>query len=410
MKNVLAMILAGGRVDELDVLTFMRPKSVLPFGALYRIIDFPMSNLMNSGIERVGILSQYRPFYLINHIANGQPWDMVGRNRFAVILPPFKGREASDWYKGTADAVYRNIDFIKMYNPDLVLILSGDHIYKMDYLDIINYHVEKKADLTIAFTPVPREGPDRFGQGLMEGEDSTGGKLIEYVEKPKRRVHEWASLTIYVFNRKVLLDALEENADKDSHEFGKDIIPSLLGNRRIYGYKHTGYWGYTRTLEEYWRTNMALLGDRAQIDLKSWQIRTNLAHREIRDRQPTIFGPSSAVRDSLVHSGCHVKGKVSRSLLFPGVVVEEGAVVEDSILFFDTKVGRQARVARTITDIGVDIGRSATVGGPGGKLSVIGMESSLPEEIVVHDGVTIYPNVASDRFTRREYGSGEIVK
>jgi glucose-1-phosphate adenylyltransferase len=335
---------------------------------------------------------------------------MVGRNRFAVILPPFKGREASDWYKGTADAVYRNIDFIKMYNPDLVLILSGDHIYKMDYLDVINYHVEKKADLTIAFTPTPREGPGRFGQGLIEGQDPTGGRLVEYVEKPKRRVLDWASLTIYVFNQKVLLDALEENAGKDSHEFGKDIIPSLLGNSRIFGYKHIGYWGYTRTLEEYWRTSMDLLGDRAQIDLKSWQIRTNLAHREIRDRQPTIFGPASTVTDSLVHSGCLVKGKVSRSLLFPGAVVEEGAVVEDSILFFDTKVAKGARVTRTITDIGVAIGRSAIVGGPGGKLSVIGMESSLPEEIEVHDGVTIYPNVPADHFTQREYSSGEVVK
>ena len=410
MKSVLAMILAGGRVDELDVLTFSRPKSVLPFGALYRIIDFPMSNLMNSGIERVGILSQYRPFYLINHIANGQPWDMVGRNRFAVILPPFKGMGTSDWYKGTADAVYQNIDFIKMYNPDLVLILSGDHIYKMDYLDVINYHVEMKADLTIAFTPMPNEGPDRFGQGLIEGKDPTGGRLIEYVEKPQKRVHDWASLTIYVFNQRVLLEVLEENANKDSHEFGRDIIPSLIGKAMIHGYKHTGYWGYTRTLEEYWRTSMALLGDPARIDLKSWQIRTNLAHREIRDRQPTIFGPASSVKDSLVHSGCHVRGKVSRSLLFPGVVVEEGAVVEDSILFFDTKVAKEARVTRTIADIGVAIGRCAAVGGRDGKLTVIGMESSLPEEVKVHDGVTIYPNVAPDHFTQRDYGSGEIVK
>ena len=410
MKSVLAMILAGGRVDELDVLTFARPKSVLPFGALYRIIDFPMSNLMNSGIERVGILSQYRPFYLINHIANGQPWDMVGRNRFAVILPPFKGMEASDWYKGTADAVYRNIDFIKMYNPDLVLILSGDHIYKMDYLDVINYHVKMKADLTCAFTPMPDVGPDRFGQGLIEGKDPTGGRLIEYVEKPQKRVHDWASLTIYVFNQRVLLDALEENADKDSHEFGRDIIPKLLGKAVIHGYKHTGYWGYTRTLEEYWRTSMDLLGDPARIDLKSWQIRTNLAHREIRDRQPSIFGPASSVKDSLVHSGCHVRGKVSRSLLFPGVVVEEGAVVEDSILFFDTKVAKEAHVTRTIADIGVAIGRCATVGRPQGKLTVIGMESSLPEEVKVLDGVTIYPNVAADHLTQREYRTGEIVK
>ncbi|HUJ69087.1 MAG TPA: sugar phosphate nucleotidyltransferase, partial [Syntrophorhabdales bacterium] len=266
------------------------------------------------------------------------------------------------------------------------------------------------ADLTIAFTPMPNEGPDRFGQGLIEGKDPTGGRLIEYVEKPQKRVHDWASLTIYVFNQRVLLEVLEENANKDSHEFGRDIIPSLIGKAMIHGYKHTGYWGYTRTLEEYWRTSMALLGDPARIDLKSWQIRTNLAHREIRDRQPTIFGPASSVKDSLVHSGCHVRGKVSRSLLFPGVVVEEGAVVEDSILFFDTKVAKEARVTRTIADIGVAIGRCAAVGGRDGKLTVIGMESSLPEEVKVHDGVTIYPNVAPDHFTQRDYGSGEIVK
>ena len=410
MKNVLAMILAGGRVDELDVLTFLRPKSVLPFGGLYRIIDFPMSNLMNSGIERVGILSQYRPFYLINHVANGQPWDMVGRNRFAVILPPFKGREASDWYKGTADAVYQNIDFIRMYNPDLVLILSGDHIYKMDYQDVISFHLEKKADLTIAFTPMPQEGSHRFGQGLMEGQDARGGRLVQYAEKPKKRLFDWASLTIYVFNATVLLEALGENAGEDSHEFGKDIIPSLLGNSRIYGYKHCGYWGYTRTLEEYWKTSMDLLGEQARIDLRSWQIRTNLAHKEIRDRQPTIIGPSSVVQDSLLYTGCHIMGRVSRSLLFPGVTVEEGAAVEDSILFFDTKVAKGARVRRTITDIDVVIGQSATVGDSEGELSVIGTGSSLPEEVVVHSGVTIYPNVPTDRFTRTEYKTGDVIK
>lgn len=404
------MILAGGRVDELDVLTFLRPKSVLPFGALYRIIDFPMSNLMNSGIERVGILSQYRPFYLINHIANGQPWDMVGRNRFAVILPPFKGREASDWYKGTADAVYQNSDFIRMYNPDLVLILSGDHIYNMDYQDVIKFHVEKKADLTIAFTRVPREGSHRFGQGLIEDDDVRGGRLVQYAEKPRKALFEWASLTIYVFNPAVLFEALAQNVWKDSHEFGKDIIPSLLGSFKVYGYKHHGYWGYTRTLEEYWRTNMDLLGEKAKIDLASWQIRTNLAHREIRDRQPTILTPSSAVEDTLFYSGCQIRGRVSHSLLFPGVVVEEGAVVEDSILFFDTVVRREARVTRTITDIEAEVGPRTTIGDRGGELSVLGTGSSVPEGVTIQPGVTVYPNVAASRFTRKEYRTGEIVK
>jgi glucose-1-phosphate adenylyltransferase len=410
MKNVLAMILAGGRVDELDVLTFLRPKSVLPFGALYRIIDFPMSNLMNSGIERVGILSQYRPFYLINHIANGQPWDMVGRNRFAVILPPFKGREASDWYKGTADAVYQNSDFIRMYNPDLVLILSGDHVYQMDYQEVIKFHVEKKADLTVAFTRVPREGAHRFGQGLIEDGDARGGRLVKYAEKPRKALFEWASLTIYVFNPGVLLEALTENARKDSHEFGRDVIPSLLDSFNVYGYKHHGYWGYTRTLEEYWHTSMDLLDDRARIDLASWQIRTNMAHREIRDRQPTIVAPSSVVENTLFYSGCHIKGRVSRSLLFPGVVVEEGAVVEDSILFFDTVVGKEARISRAITDIEVKVGAKAIIGDREGELSVVGMGSSVPEDVRIQPGVTVYPNVEAGHFTRKEYRTGEIIK
>ena len=410
MKNVLAMILAGGRVDELDVLTFLRPKSVLPFGALYRIIDFPMSNLMHSGIERVGILSQYRPFDLINHIANGQPWDMVGRNRFAVILPPFKGRGASDWYKGTADAVYQNTDFIRMYNPDLVLIISGDHIYKMDYQEVISFHLDKKADLTVAFTTVPREGAHRFGQGLIEGGDARGGKLTKYAEKPKKALYEWASLTIYVFRTAVLLEALDDNARKESHEFGRDIIPSLLGSFRVYGYRHRGYWGYTRTLEEYWRTNMDLLGDQARIDLRAWQIRTNLAHGETRDRQPAIVGPSAVVRDSLLYSGCHVRGEVSHSLLFPGVQVEEGAVVEDSILFFDTVVKREARLSRTIADTGVEAGARTRIGGRDGALAVIGMGSIVPDEVSLEPGVIVYPRAEAGHFTKKAYESGEIVK
>jgi glucose-1-phosphate adenylyltransferase len=404
------MILAGGRVDELDVLTFFRPKSVLPFGALYRIIDFPMSNLMHSGIEKVGILSQYRPFYLMNHIANGHPWDMVGRNRFSVILPPFKGREASDWYKGTADAVYQNTDFIKMYNPDLVLILSGDHIYKMDYQEVISFHLEKEADLTVAFTEVPGEGSHRFGQGSIDNEEPRGGRLLAYVEKPKKRLFDWASLTIYVFNPGVLLEALAHNARKDSHEFGRDIIPALLGNFNIYGYKHRGYWGYTRTLEEYWQTNMDLLGDEAKIDVTAWQVRTNLEDREIRDRQPTIVGPYAEIDNSLLYSGCRIEGKVSHSLLFPGVCVEKGAVVEDSILFYDARVQREARVIRTIADVDVTLGPGTKIGGRGEELSVIGMASSVPEGVTIQPGVTVYPNVESQHFTRKEYKTGEIVK
>jgi glucose-1-phosphate adenylyltransferase len=410
MKSVLAMILAGGRVDELDVLTFTRPKSALPFGGLYRIIDFPMSSLMHAGIERVGILSQYRPFSLINHMSNGEPWDMVGRNRFAMMLPPFKGREASDWYKGTADAVYQNTDFLKLYDHDIVLIVSGDHIYRMDYQAVINFHLENNADLTVAFTPMPTYGTHRFGQGRIEGNDPRGGQLVEYVEKPHKRLFDWASLTIYAFKPDVLLEALKENANKDSHEFGKDIIPSLLGNFRIFGYKYNGYWGYTRTLEEYWQTNMDLLGEYPKIDIGKWLIRTNIAHSGIRDRQPARIGTSAAVDDSLIYAGCDIKGKVSHSILFPGVKVDEGAVVEDSILFFDTVVGRQSYVTRTIADNETHIGHDATIGEKNGKLAVIGMKSSLPDSIRIQPGVAVYPQVTESRFTRGEYKTGEIVR
>ncbi len=398
-------------MDELDVLTFFRPKSVLPFGALYRIIDFPMSNLMNSGIEQVGILSQYRPFYLINHIANGSPWDMVGRNRFATILPPFKGGEASDWYKGTADAVYQNIDFIRLFNPELILILSGDHIYRMDYQELIRFHLEKKADLTIGFTPMPPEGAHRFGQASIADGDPRGGRVTRYAEKPKRRLFDWASLTIYLFNPEVLIDALARNAQDESREFGRDIIPPLIGAGRVYGYKHHGYWGYTRTLEEYWRTSMDLLGESPRIDLKGWQIRTNMADRAIRDRQPSLIGPSAVVEESLFHGGCHIEGTVRRSILFPGVKVEKGAVVEDSIIFFDTRIGRDARVVRTIADTDVAVGAKARLGqDSSGDLVVLGMNSSIPEEVRIEPGVTVYPNVTSESFSRSDYHSGETIK
>jgi glucose-1-phosphate adenylyltransferase len=411
MLNVLAMILAGGRVDELDVLTFFRPKSVVPFGAVYSIIDFPLSNLMHSGIEKVGILSQYRPFYLMNHIANGAPWDMVGRDRFATILPPFKGGEASDWYKGTADAVYQNIDFIKLYNPDLVLILSGDHIYRMDYQEIIRFHQEKKADVTIAFTETPQEGADRFGQASIEDEGPEGGRILQYLEKPKKNRLDWASLTIYAFQPDILYTVLEENAKKSSHEFGKDILPALLNGGRVYGYKHRGYWGYTRTLEEYWKTNMDLLGDKPLIDLKAWKIGTNLADKGVRDRQPAIVGPRASIKDSLFYSGCKIEGKVTRSILFPGVTVAEGAEVSESILFFDVSVGPGAKVTKTISDTGVTVGPGATIGGDRSKgLSVIGMNTRIPDGITIESGVTVYPHLTPEQFGKNVYHAGEVVK
>jgi len=253
MSKTVAMILAGGRVDELGVLTFYRPKSTVPFGSLYRFIDFPLSNLMFSGIHRVGILSQYRSSSLVEHIGTGASWDMTGRHRGITILPPFKGLHASDWYKGTADAVYQNLDFLSAQMPDHVLIISGDHVYSMDYNDLIRFHHDMNADVSAAFVNVPVTGSSRFGLGKIADDDPRGGRLIEYVEKPERPISSWASMTIYLFNFEILKEALEDNVLSDSHEFGRDIFPVLLSTCRVYGYKFHGYWAYCRTVEEYWQ-------------------------------------------------------------------------------------------------------------------------------------------------------------
>lgn len=410
MANIVAMILAGGRVDDLGVLTFFRPKSVLPFGGLYRIIDFPMSNLVHSGIEKVGILSQYRPSRLIQHIANGDPWDLTGRNRCAVILPPFKGRGASDWYKGTADAVYQNIDFLSAHRPDLVLILSGDHIYSMDYRNLIRFHLEKKADLTIACTRVNQEGASRFGLAQVDDEEPRGGEVLQYVEKPREPKFEWASLTIYVFKADLLIETLRANAKKNSHEFGKDIVPVFLANHRVYAFKHHGYWGYTRTPDEYWRASMDLLGSNPKVNLKEYRLRTNMAHRGIRDRCPSFVGSSASMEDSIFYSGCRIEGKVIRSILFPGVTVGKNSEVKDSILLFDSTVGEGSVVCRTIADVDTHLGKKTEVGEMEGKLSIIGRGTRLPHEIKIGGGVSVFPNLDEKAFTKRVYTQGDIVE
>ena len=411
MKNILALILAGGRVDELDVLTFFRPKSTMPFGGLYRIIDFPLTNLSRSGIERVGIFSQYRPLHLMEHISNGAPWDMAARNRFVTILPPFKGREMSDWYQGTADAVYQNLDFVRRYDPELVLILSGDHIYRMDYRDIIRFHYEHDADLTIGFVKAPREGAHRFGLAEIEGGGGRGGRVLQYAEKPEKPAFDWASLTIYLFKPKALIDALLANAGKDSHEFGRDIIPELLKGGKVYGYTHEGYWGYTRTPLEYWQANMDLLGASPKLDMRAWEIITNLSNQGVRDRPPAIVGGTGKVENSLFYGGCRIQGSVKNSILFPGVTVEEGATVEDSILFFDGVVRSGAKVKNTIADFRVSVGKGASVGGEGpGNLTLIGLGTKVPWDVRIEGGVTVYPNLTRRNFTRTEYKTGEVVK
>ncbi len=424
MAEILAFVLAGGRVDELSVLTFDRPKSALPFGGNYRVIDFALSNLMHARIRQVGVLSQYRSASLITHIGNGASWDMTGRHRQLTLLPPSTGQKDSDWYKGTADAVAHNLDFIYENNPDLVLILSGDHIYRMDYRELIQFHLEQKADVTAGFIKVPKKEAHRFGLGVMEEKEGRpGGRLTSYQEKPSEPGSQWASLTIYLFKTEVLLKILKKtHPHQEGIEFGRDIFPSLVHQSRAFGYTFSGYWGYTRTLDEYWRTHMDLFGAAPKINLKQWQIRTNLEHERIQERQPALIGPDACLDQVLLTHGCRVEGTVKRSVLFPGVQVEKGAVVEDSILFFDTLIKSGAMVKKTITDNGVKIGEKARIGGGthlipnrsfphllSSGLTVIGRNTHLPSRIQVGANCILYPFLEENAFYSSQIPSGETI-
>ncbi|MGB3210513.1 MAG: sugar phosphate nucleotidyltransferase [Desulforhopalus sp.] len=397
--STLAMILAGGRVDELNVLTYYRPKSAVPFGGVGRVIDFSLSNLLNSGIEQVALLSQYHSYSLINHIGTGAAWDMIGRYRHASILPPFLGSEATDWYRGPADAIYKNLDYVRYHCPEEILILSGDHIYKMDYQDLIDYHTAKDADLTIAFTRVPKDEANRFGIARLDDEDgSRGGRVAKYWEKPANPEADWASMTVLCFKPEVLYRVLEKNQESDSYHFGKDIIPTLLEqNFKVYGYKFCGYWGYTRTINEYWQSNMDMLGPDPLIDLEKWMFRTNLEHRHIRDNEPALIGEQAVVHNSMVYNGCKIGGTVRNSILFPGVHVKKGAIVENSVIFFSNIIGENCRLNKIVSDVNNNYGRKVVVGpeqcNEKTPVTMIGWNNKIPDGTVIGEGATVYPQV-----------------
>ncbi len=413
--TTLAMILAGGRVDELNVLTYYRPKSAVPFGGFGRVIDFPLSNLMNSGIEQVAILSQYRSYSLINHIGTGAAWDMLGRHRGISMLPPYIGSDQKDWYRGSADAVFRNLDFVHYHEPEHVLVLSGDHIYKMDYQHMIAYHREKNADLTMGVIRVKAEKTNRFGIAALDDEDGDrGGRVTDYWEKPVTPQSEWVSLTVLCFKPEILYKVLAENQEDVSYEFGRDIIPRMMrAGYRVYGYKFCGYWGYTRTVEEYWQSNMDLLGEDPLIDMEKWGLRTNLDHRAIRDFQPVLLGDCASVQDSLIYNGCVIEGTVRGSVIFPGVRVEKGAVVENSVLFFNNRIGRNCRLHKVVADVNNTFGEGVVVGAEAGRqangVTVIGWNNQIPDQVVIGEGATIYPLLKTGQW-KKVITAGEVLR
>ena len=363
-NNMLAMILAGGRGSRLHDLTQKVAKPAVSYGGKYRIIDFPLSNCANSGIDVVGVLTQYESILLNSYVAAGRRWGLDAKDRGVYVLPP---REKSDAnlvvYRGTADAISQNIDFIDTYSPEYLLILSGDHIYKMNYARMLAFHKESKADATIAVIEVPMKEASRFG--IMNTDET--GRIVEFEEKPEHPKSNLASMGIYIFNWKLLRKTLladMKNADS-SHDFGKDIIPALLNDeKKLCAYKYKGYWKDVGTIDSLWEANMDLLDKNNALDLNdpAWKIYT-----EDVTALPQYIGADAVVDRAFITQGCVVNGKVKNSVLFTGAKVAEGAQVIDSVLMPGAEVAEGAVVTRTLVADGVKIGKNAVVGSADSK-------------------------------------------
>ena len=376
-KECIAMLLAGGQGSRLYDLTKQTAKPAVTFGGKYKIIDFPLSNCINSGIDTVGVLTQYQPLALNEYIGNGEPWDLDRTRGGLSVLPPYQGNKVSEWYKGTANAIYQNINFIKQYNPDYVLILSGDHIYRMDYAKMLEHHKNTGASCTVATITVPMEEASRFGICNTNPDNS----IYEFEEKPKQPKNNQASMGIYIFNAKVLIDYLEaDEADENSsNDFGKNIIPNLLHNgEKLFAYKFEGYWKDVGTISSLWEANMDLIGDDPVI---------NMADRDFRifsrntARPPQYIGPKSTIENSLISEGCQINGTVINSILSGGVVIEEGALVKDSVIMEDVVIKSGAKVHYAIVDSDTVVEFGATVG----------KENSDKSDIaIVAKGTTVY--------------------
>ena len=354
-KEVVAMLLAGGQGSRLGVLSKKIAKPAVPFGGKYRIIDFPLSNCANSGIEAVGVLTQYQPLVLNEYIGNGQPWELDGMNSGVTCLSPYESKKGSEWYSGTANAIYQNISYIDRYNPEYVVVLSGDHIYKMDYADMIKFHKEHDAACTIAVIDVSLEEASRFGI-LNTNED---GSIYEFEEKPAHPKSTNASMGIYVFSWKELRKYLIEDAENEnsSNDFGKDVLPAMLNaGERMFAYPFEGYWKDVGTVESLWDANMDLLDPNLKLDL-----------RDIYSKNP-MFPPhyvseTASIKNSNVSDGCIVEGEVENSILFPGVKIEKGAKVDYSIIMPNTVVKANADIKYSIVSENTVIGCNAVIGG-----------------------------------------------
>ena len=380
-SECVAMLLAGGQGSRLGVLTKSIAKPAVPYGGKYRIIDFPLSNCINSGIETVGVLTQYQPMVLNEYIGGGEPWDLDRMYGGVHVLPPYQRSKKADWYKGTANAIYQNIPFIERYSPDHVLILSGDHIYKMNYSKMLEFHKQSNADCTIAVLEVPMEEASRFG--IMNTDET--GRIVEFQEKPKKPKSNKASMGIYIFKWETLYGYLEQDEvnPKSSNDFGKDIIPAMLeAGDNLYAYEFSGYWKDVGTIDSLWESNLDLLDPKVQLDLSdpSWRI-----YGRNSAMSPQYISPDAVVQNSLVSEGCDVGGSVEFSILFTGVTVEQDADVRYSIIMPGAVIKQGASVQYAIVGEGAVIEAGAVVG-----QSPENMENIDEWGVaVVGDGITI---------------------
>ncbi len=355
--DALVLLLAGGIGSRLNLLVGHRAKPAVPFGGIYRIIDFGLSNVMNSGIRKVGVLTQYKPLSLMAHVGSGEPWDFTGRSRGVKILPPRTGEKDSDWYQGTADAIRQNIDFIRSNPSEQVIILSGDHIYRMDFAAMLSYHQHKKADITIGMMVVPKSEIHQFGVGIVDAQN----QIIDWEEKPKEAKTNLASMGIYVFDTGYLLETL--GRDRTEIDFGMHIIPRAIENDRVFAYPFYGYWRDVGTIQAYWEANMDIIRKGSEISPEKWGIQANPEYGDRpMDRAAAQFAAGCRVNTSLVSAGCRIEGTVKNSVLSPGVRVKKGAVVTNSVIFDDAVIEEDAHVDLAICDKRVHIGKDVIIG------------------------------------------------
>ena len=414
-KEMIAMLLAGGQGSRLGVLTQKVAKPAVSFGGKYRIIDFPLSNCINSGVDTVGVLTQYQPLRLNAHIGIGIPWDLDRNVGGVTILPPYERSKGSDWYTGTANAIYQNLEYMESYNPEYVLILSGDHIYKMDYEVMLEYHKANNADVTIAAMPVPIEEASRFG--ILITDDSN--KITEFEEKPAHPRSNLAYMGIYIFSWKVLKEALVQLSDVPGCDFGKHIIPYCHeGGKRIFAYEYNGYWKDVGTLGSYWEANMELIDIIPEFNLyeEYWKIYTKS------DRIPPQYISGDAkVGRCIIGEGTEIYGEVENSVIGSGVVIEPGAVVKDSIIMQDTVVGAGAHVDKAIVAENVKIGAGARLGvgefAPSTydpkvyqfDLVTIGENSVIPENVSIGKNTAISGITAAEDYPDGALPSGGYI-